>query len=147
MSSSLLVLSDKKRDFRTRLRWLRWVSGEHIQQLHLDTGQDSPVTQIKYVSYFKLSECHLFNTGQKFTAVFYIYIKRIGTVIIIIIILTQAVAILCVEACVVDEVDTAANHIACCKRGSVRLPRARRAEGVAVVSVVTIRVFVPTWRT
>lgn len=46
-TSELTVLSDKKRDFRTRLRWLRWASGEHIQQLHLDTGQDSPVTQIK----------------------------------------------------------------------------------------------------
>lgn len=53
-------------------------------------------------------------------------------------------AILCVEAGVVDEVNTAANHIACCKRGSIRLPGARRAEGVAVISMVTIRVLVPT---
>lgn len=54
-------------------------------------------------------------------------------------------AILCVEAGVVDEVNTAANHVACCKRGSVRLPDAGGAEGVAVISVITVRVLVPTW--
>ena len=41
---------------------------------------------------------------------------------------TQAVAILCVETCVVDEVDTAANHIARCECGPIRLPSTRRAE-------------------
>lgn len=53
-------------------------------------------------------------------------------------VLTEAVAILCVEAGVVDEVNTAANHVACRKRGSIGLPGARRAEGVAVVAVVTV---------
>ena len=52
--------------------------------------------------------------------------------------------ILCVEAGVVDEVNAAANDIARRKRGSVGLSGARRAKGVAVVSVVTIRVLVPT---
>lgn len=52
-------------------------------------------------------------------------------------------AVLCVEASVVDEVNAAADHVARCKRGSVGLPGAGRAEGVAVVSVVTIRVLVP----
>lgn len=55
-------------------------------------------------------------------------------------------AILCVEAGVVDEVDAAANHVARRERGSVRLAGARGAEGVAVVSVVTVRVLVPTWK-
>lgn len=54
-------------------------------------------------------------------------------------------AVLGVKAGVVDEVDTAANHVARRERGSVRLASARGAEGVAVVSVVTVRVFVPTW--
>jgi hypothetical protein len=54
------------------------------------------------------------------------------------------VAILCVETGVVDEVDAAANHVTCRERGAVGLPRAGGAERVAVVSVVTIRVFVPT---
>lgn len=39
--------------------------------------------------------------------------------------LTQAVAILGVEAGVVDEVNAAADHVPCCKRGSVGLPGAR----------------------
>lgn len=54
-------------------------------------------------------------------------------------------SVLCVEAGVVDEVDAAANHIASREGGPVRLPGAGRAEGVAVVSVVTIRVLIPTW--
>lgn len=53
-------------------------------------------------------------------------------------------AILCVETSVVDEVNAAANHVACSERGAVGLPRAGGAERVAVISVVTIRVFVPT---
>lgn len=55
-------------------------------------------------------------------------------------------AVLGVEAGVVDEVDAAANHVARRERGSVRLAGAGGAEGVAVVSVVTVRVLVPTWR-
>lgn len=58
--------------------------------------------------------------------------------------LTEAVAVLCVEAGVVDEIYAAANHIACCKRRSIGLPSARRAEGMAIVSVIAIRVLVPT---
>lgn len=53
-------------------------------------------------------------------------------------------AILGVEAGVIDQVDTAADDVARGERGPVRLPRARGAEGVAVVTVVTIRVFIPT---
>lgn len=53
-------------------------------------------------------------------------------------------AVLGVEAGVVDEVDAAADHVARGERGSVGLPGAGRAEGVTVVSVVTIRVLVPT---
>lgn len=60
--------------------------------------------------------------------------------------LTQTVAVLGVEAGVVDEVDAAANHVARCECGSVWLTGAGGAEGVAVISVVTIRVLVPTWR-
>lgn len=59
---------------------------------------------------------------------------------------TQAVAVLGVEAGVVDEVHAAANHVARRERGSVRLAGAGGAEGVAVVSVVTVWVLVPTWR-
>lgn len=47
-------------------------------------------------------------------------------------------AVLCVEAGVVDEVNAAADHVACRKRGSVGLPGAGRAEGVPVISVVTV---------
>jgi len=51
---------------------------------------------------------------------------------------TKTVAILCVETGIVDEVHTAANHIACCKCGTIGLSSARRAEGVAVVAMVAI---------
>lgn len=54
-------------------------------------------------------------------------------------------AVLGVEAGVVNEVDAAANHVARRERGSVRLAGAGGAEGVAVVSMVTVRVLVPTW--
>lgn len=54
------------------------------------------------------------------------------------------VSVLRVEAGIVDEVDAAADHVARGKGGPVRLPRARRAERVPVVAVVTVRVLVPT---
>lgn len=53
-------------------------------------------------------------------------------------------SVLCVEAGVVDEINAAADHVARRKRGSVRLSRAGGAERVSVVSVVTIRVLVPS---
>lgn len=53
-------------------------------------------------------------------------------------------AVLGVEADVVDEIDTAANHVARRERRPIRLARSRRAERVAVVSVVAVRLLVPT---
>ena len=52
-------------------------------------------------------------------------------------------AVLGVEAGVVDEVDAAANHVAGGEGGAVGLAGAGGAEGVAVVAVVTVRVLVP----
>lgn len=54
------------------------------------------------------------------------------------------VPVLRVEAGVVDEVHAAADDVARGEGGPVRLPGARRAERVAVVAVVAVRVFVPT---
>lgn len=56
------------------------------------------------------------------------------------------VSILGVEAGVVHQVDAATDHIAGRERRPVRLSGARRAERVAVVAVVAVRVFVPTWK-
>lgn len=57
------------------------------------------------------------------------------------------VAVLGVEAGVVDEVDAAADDVARGEGGPVRLARARRAEGVSVVAVVSVRMLVPPWNT
>lgn len=54
------------------------------------------------------------------------------------------VSVLGVEAGVVDEVDAATDHVTRSKGRPVRLPRARRAERVPVIAVVTVRVLVPT---
>lgn len=53
-------------------------------------------------------------------------------------------AIFCVEAGVVDEVDTAANHIPSGERGAVGLPCPRGTEGVPIISMVPIRMFIPS---
>lgn len=58
----------------------------------------------------------------------------------------QVVAVLGVEARVLDEVHAAADDVARREGRPVRLSRARGAEGVAVVPMVAIRVFVPSWK-
>lgn len=60
---------------------------------------------------------------------------------------TQAVSILGVEAGVIDEVDTTTYDIARSKRWAVRLSRSRGTEWMSIVSVVTIWMFIPTYRT
>lgn len=55
-------------------------------------------------------------------------------------------AIFCVEAGVVDQVDTATNHISSCEGRAVGLSCARGAEGVPIVTVVPIRMFIPSCR-
>lgn len=56
----------------------------------------------------------------------------------------KAVAILGVEAGAVDEVDTAANHISCGKCGTIWLASPRGAEGMPIITMVTIGMFIPT---
>lgn len=56
------------------------------------------------------------------------------------------VPVLRVEACVVDQVHAAADDVARGERRPVGLARAGRAEGVAVVAVVAVRVFIPAWK-
>ena len=51
--------------------------------------------------------------------------------------------ILRVEAGVVDEVDTTTDDIISGEGGSVGLPRARGAERVAIIPVITVRVLIP----
>jgi len=53
------------------------------------------------------------------------------------------VPILRVETSVVDEVDTTTDDIIGGEGGPVGLPRARGAERVAIISVVTVRVLIP----
>lgn len=53
-------------------------------------------------------------------------------------------AILGVEAGAIDEVDTAADHIPCGECGTVGLTRSRGAEGMPIIAMVTIGMFVPT---
>lgn len=57
---------------------------------------------------------------------------------------TKAVAILGVEAGAIDEVDTTADHITCGECGTIRLARPRGAEGMPIIAMVTIGMFVPT---
>lgn len=52
-------------------------------------------------------------------------------------------SVLCVEACVVDEVDSAADDVTGGEGRPVRLSRARRAERMPVIAVVAVRVLVP----
>lgn len=57
---------------------------------------------------------------------------------------TKAVAILGVEAGAVDEVDTAANHVSCGECGTIGLTSPRGAEGMPIISMVTVGMFIPT---
>lgn len=59
---------------------------------------------------------------------------------------TQVVAILRVERGVVDQIDTAADHVTGSEGRPVRLTCAGRAKAVAVIAVITIRVLVPSWQ-
>lgn len=52
-------------------------------------------------------------------------------------------AVFRVEAGIVDEVDTAADHISGGERRAVRLSCPRRTEGVPIITVVPIRVLIP----
>lgn len=55
-------------------------------------------------------------------------------------------SVLGVEACVVDQVHTAANHITRREGGPVRLTGPRGAKGVPIITMVTVGVFVPAWK-
>lgn len=57
---------------------------------------------------------------------------------------TKAVAILGVEASAVDEVDAAPNHISCSECGTIGLASPRGAEGMPIITMVTIGMFIPT---
>lgn len=57
---------------------------------------------------------------------------------------TKAVAILGVEAGTIDEVDTTADHIPCGECGTIRLACPGGAEGMPIIAMVTIGMFVPT---
>lgn len=57
---------------------------------------------------------------------------------------TKAVAILGVEAGAVDEVDTAANHVSCGECGTIGLTSSGGAEGMPIISMVTVGMFIPT---
>ena len=57
---------------------------------------------------------------------------------------TKAMAILGVEASAVDEVDTAANHVSCSECGTIGLASPRGAEGMPIITMVTIGMFIPT---
>lgn len=57
---------------------------------------------------------------------------------------TKAVAILGVEAGAIDEVDTTADHIPCGECGTIGLACPRGAEGMSIIAMVTIGMFVPT---
>lgn len=50
----------------------------------------------------------------------------------------EMVAVLCVEACVVDEVDAAADDVAGRECGPVRLSGAGRAERMPVVAMIAV---------
>lgn len=57
---------------------------------------------------------------------------------------TKAVAILGVEAGAIDEVDAAANHISCGECRTIGLASPRGAEGMPIITMVTIGMFIPT---
>lgn len=57
---------------------------------------------------------------------------------------TKAVAIFCVETGAIDEVHTAANHISRGECGTIGLASPRRAEGMPIITMVTIGMLVPT---
>jgi hypothetical protein len=59
---------------------------------------------------------------------------------------TEVVAIFRVKTRVIYEIDAASDDVSRRKGGSVRLTGARRTERMAVVAVITIRLFVPTWQ-
>ncbi len=58
---------------------------------------------------------------------------------------TQIYAIFGVETSIVDEINTATNHISRCKCRAIWLTSSRGAEGMTVITVVTIGMLVPTW--
>lgn len=53
-------------------------------------------------------------------------------------------AILGVEAGAVDEVDTAANHVSCGECGTIGLASPGGTEGMPIIAMVTIGMFIPT---
>lgn len=55
-------------------------------------------------------------------------------------------AVFRVKRAVIDEIDATADDVARCKSWSVRLARARGAEAVTVVSVIAVRMLVPSWQ-
>lgn len=57
---------------------------------------------------------------------------------------TKAVTILSVEAGAVDEVHAAANHISRGECGTIGLASTGGAEGMPIISMVTIGMFIPT---
>lgn len=53
-------------------------------------------------------------------------------------------AILGVEAGAVDEVDAAANYVSCGESGTIGLASPGGAEGMPIIAMVTIGMFIPT---
>lgn len=55
-------------------------------------------------------------------------------------------AIFCVEAGIVDEVDTATDDISSCECRAIGLSCPRGTEGMPIITVVPVRMFIPSWR-
>ena len=59
-------------------------------------------------------------------------------------VLTKVDAIFGVEACVVDEVDTAADHITSGERRAIGNARVGGTESVSIISMIAVGVLVPS---
>jgi len=59
---------------------------------------------------------------------------------------TKVVTVFCVKTSVVNKINSATYDVSGCESGSVLLPSAGWTKRMTVVAVVTVRVFVPSWK-
>ena len=59
----------------------------------------------------------------------------------------KVVSVFGIEASIVDEIDATSDDVSGGESGTVRLTSAGGAEGVTIIAMVTVRVFVPSGQT
>ena len=60
--------------------------------------------------------------------------------------ITKINSIFCVKTCVINQINATANDISCCESWTIRFSCSGWAEGVPIISMVTIWILFPTYQ-